>query len=296
MEDLEAQNTQKTDQIGKNRFIMKAYIKEPDNNSSLSLNQGYGPLGMALFVVRILQNIALFIVVAITAWFISDIQVLGAQKTPGVLTGVLSVACVAWISIILTLLAYLNNRPWFLYYAGLDAGIFIMIAVIAGLVGKPITSKDCSTIIAPASAAPTIGTESYDAWVVSSEHICFKMKSVWGFNIALVILFLFSAACCLLMSTAKRVQTLEGGDLEMAVKKTRAEKKAAKAQKKLENKPAKDATVMEGAEVDDTPLESNISPFPVDPPATANAPAWPETASGDNGNIEGSGSGNNPGQ
>ncbi len=35
----------------------------------------------------------------------------------------------------------------------------------------------------------------YDAWVRTSGKTCVMMKAVWGFNIAMTVLFVFSAAC-----------------------------------------------------------------------------------------------------
>ncbi|EER42939.1 conserved hypothetical protein [Histoplasma capsulatum H143] len=170
-----------------------------------------GALGITFKVVRVLQAVCLISIIGMTANFISD-MVKSSITPPQVFVGTLSVTCIATLYCAVTFILYLDGILPLIASAGMDALHLIAVIVIAVVVGKPLSYLNCELIGKVTESSGFAFTTAllknldkdggklgYSHWVGASKGYCLEMKSIWGFSIALCILFALSATCMIFL-------------------------------------------------------------------------------------------------
>lgn len=93
---------------------------------------------------------------------------------------------------------------------GLDLGLLVGMIVVAVTIGKPLSMLRCELLPESTSPTTTFVTSiagrgyvsaaakynSYLALITTDQPHCYEIKAVWGFGIALSVLFAFSAIVC----------------------------------------------------------------------------------------------------
>lgn len=96
---------------------------------------------------------------------------------------------------------YLENSLNFLVATGSDSVVLITLIVIAVKIGTPISYLDCPALpdvgVTSAFVASVFQNSSninatYFFWAGASKTACYELKSIWGFSMALCVLFFFS--------------------------------------------------------------------------------------------------------
>lgn len=161
--------------------------------------KNFGALGASFTIVRGLQGVCLLSIIGMTSNFISE-MVQADQEPPKVLIGTLSVVCIAILYCIITYILYFDHMLPFLIAVGMDSLLLIAVIVVAVTVGKPLSYLNCAALPSTGttsafldSVGANIGKINYWVWAGASKTTCFEMKAVWGFSIALCVLFAFSA-------------------------------------------------------------------------------------------------------
>ncbi|KAI9648399.1 hypothetical protein NHQ30_003032 [Ciborinia camelliae] len=160
--------------------------------------QEYGTFGFAFAITRILQFICLICILSIDANFIGEINAVDTQP-PSVLIATLSVVVVVAVCLVIMYLLYLEEQLPFLIATGFDSAALIALIVISVKVGKPLSYLDCPALanvgVTSAFVESAVGNFSkanYYFWVGASKTACYEMKAIWGFSMALCVLFFFS--------------------------------------------------------------------------------------------------------
>ncbi|KAA8902461.1 hypothetical protein FN846DRAFT_780545 [Sphaerosporella brunnea] len=171
----------------------------------------HGALGLAFLSTRGLQTVCLLVAMSLSANLIS--QLINANlAAPSPLVGMLSVVCFAVLYCAITLLLYWDHQLPLLPTAAIDTLFFVALMASAIVVGRPLSYLSCTA----AAPAPTVVADGnvytitgrllreraayaapvdYAQWVSAGEPgACMQVKAVWGFGIALTIMFVFSAA------------------------------------------------------------------------------------------------------
>ncbi|KAI1609157.1 hypothetical protein EDD37DRAFT_141333 [Exophiala viscosa] len=166
----------------------------------------HGVLGATFKATRALQMASMLAVVGITANFISEMVSAGATP-PSVIVAILSIVCIAVLYCAITLILYLDSILPFLISTGIDSLFLIALVVVSVVVGKPLSYLNCQVLDEISNATSSAfdftsalgnslnkdGKVNYSQWIGTSKSTCLEMKSIWGFSIALCILFTFSA-------------------------------------------------------------------------------------------------------
>lgn len=179
-----------------------------------------GALGSTFKIVRIMQAISLVAIIGMAAYFVS--QMVSHNNAPSdVLVGTLSVVslpsvarsisvdaqadschtktCIAVLYCAITYILYLDNLLPFLITTGMDGMLLIALAVVAIVVGKPLSYLNCQVIGSSSVSESTyqLGLElkksfnkegtkvQYGNWIGASKFTCYEMKAIWGLSIAL---------------------------------------------------------------------------------------------------------------
>lgn len=166
----------------------------------------YGALGATFVAVRGMSAISLICIIGMVANFVSE-MVSSDEKPPSVLIGTLSVTCIAVLYCAITFILYWDNLLPFLIAAGMDGLLLIALIVVAVTIGKPLSYLNCSKLSSSGgntdafitSVGENASKVNYFVWAGASKSTCYEVKAVWGFSIALCILFAFSSvtAVCL---------------------------------------------------------------------------------------------------
>jgi len=159
----------------------------------------YGSLGFSFTITRALQAVCLICILGMAANFIGEINAVD-QAPPQVLIGTLSVVVIAIIYLAVSYLLYFESMLPFLISTACDSLVLIGLIVVAVTVGKPLSYLDCPaldnvgvTAAFVESAIDNISKVNYYFWVGASKTACYEMKAIWGFSIALCVLFAFSS-------------------------------------------------------------------------------------------------------
>ncbi|PSS08755.1 hypothetical protein M430DRAFT_128998 [Amorphotheca resinae ATCC 22711] len=173
--------------------------------------QNFGALGATYTVVRGMQAISMISIIGMTANFISE-MVSAKQSPPSVLIGTLSVTCIAVLYVAVTYILYFDALLPFLISSGLDGLFLIAVIVVAVTVGKPLSYLDCTALPSTGvtssfldSVGANMSKVNYWVWAGASKTTCFEMKAIWGFSIALCILFALSSVCSICMWKKQRM-------------------------------------------------------------------------------------------
>ncbi|KAF2119750.1 hypothetical protein BDV96DRAFT_352174 [Lophiotrema nucula] len=176
---------------------------------------GAMPLSKTFLLVRVLQVIAMLIIISITANLVSLIVQTGVEP-PKEVVGTLSVTCIATLYILVSIAFYWSEANLgLLVMSGVDSLLLIAFIVVAVTVGKPVSFLNCYVIgktskevEASSAYAFTVSVANninkmgdklgLAAWAGTTKSNCFQVKAVWGLGIALCILFTTS---CVLLPT-----------------------------------------------------------------------------------------------
>lgn len=104
----------------------------------------------------------------------------------------------------------------------MDSVLLIALIVVACLVGKPLSYLNCAklsseggdTIAFVDSVGSNVGKVNYYVWAGASKSTCYEMKSIWGFSIALCVLFAFSSIVAACVWKRQKAQALPPKTIE----------------------------------------------------------------------------------
>lgn len=172
---------------------------------------GAAPLSKLFCLVRLLQVVAMLVVISVTSNFVSLIVSTGVEP-PQEIVGTLSVTCIATLYIGVSLAFFWSGaKLGLLVMAGVDSLLLIAFIVSAVTVGKPLSFLNCYVIGKTSkevdaqnayafvvSVAKNLNTNPTGLafWAGATKSNCFQAKTIWGLSIALCILF--SVSCVLL--------------------------------------------------------------------------------------------------
>ncbi|KAF8249078.1 hypothetical protein K440DRAFT_599601 [Wilcoxina mikolae CBS 423.85] len=166
----------------------------------------HGVIGLAFIAARGLQALCLLVTLSLASRFISS-MVEAQQAPPSPLIGILCVICFAILYCGTTILLYFDHQLPLIPTAGIDMLFFLALMVSSIVIGKPLSYLSCKAVAQSTTKellenigdrlnqgpSPTT-TPDYRSWISSgSVSDCMMMKAVWGFGIALTIMFVFSA-------------------------------------------------------------------------------------------------------
>jgi len=164
-------------------------------------------------VARAMQAVCLICVIGMTANFVNE-MVMAEQRPIGVLVGTLVVSCIATLYVGITYLLHFDDKIMYFIPAGGDALLLIALSVLTVKVGKPLSYLDCMALSnsnstgATGSFISSISTNlkknNYWIWAGANKTTCLEVKAVWGFSIALCVLFSFSAIVAALIGNQIR--------------------------------------------------------------------------------------------
>ena len=107
--------------------------------------------------------------------------------------------CIAVLYCAITYILHIDNILPYLINTGMDGMMLIAIAVVAIVVGKPLSYLDCQVIgsNSVAESAAELNSELkstihnqggkvvYSNWIGANKTTCYEMKAIWGLSIAL---------------------------------------------------------------------------------------------------------------
>ncbi|TKA56566.1 hypothetical protein B0A49_11992 [Cryomyces minteri] len=167
---------------------------------------GAAPLSATFLIVRILELISMVAIVGMTANFVAEIVSTGTEP-PKEIVGTLSMTSIAALYTLLSI-------PFFWAHANIgllvmttaDGLLLLAFVIVAVVVGKPLSFLNCLAID-NASAAVTAASAStftqsvtqnlgksgaaltLGNWAGTTRGNCLETKAIWGFGIALCVLF-----------------------------------------------------------------------------------------------------------
>lgn len=177
---------------------------------------GAMPLSKMFCLVRIMQVVAMVIIIGIASNFVSQIVQTGIEP-PKEVVGTLSVTCIAALYVAVSIGFYWSQANLgLLVMAGVDSLLLIAWIVVAVTVGKPLSFFNCYMIGKAASKSTevqsvyaftvsvtqnlnTMGSNlPMNSWAGATKANCFQSKTIWGLAIALCIL---TTTSCVLLPT-----------------------------------------------------------------------------------------------
>jgi len=165
---------------------------------------GAAPISATFLAARTLQLMFLIVVIGLTANFVNG-MVMENHNPSKQIVGALVVTSLATLYTLVSISFYWASANIGLFVmAGVDFLIFIAFTVVSVSIGRPIASLNCyypfqsfagdilqdlqDNIGKPGS------TLSLQAWSGMTKSNCFETKAIWGFCIALTILYVTTAA------------------------------------------------------------------------------------------------------
>ncbi|KAF2737641.1 hypothetical protein EJ04DRAFT_510088 [Polyplosphaeria fusca] len=163
---------------------------------------GAMPLAKTFLLVRIMQVVAMLIIIGITSNFVSLIVTTGVEP-PKEVVGTLSIACIATLYIMVSIAFFWSQANLgLLVMSGADSLLLIAFIVIAVTVGKPLSFLNCYVIgsaskevdaqaayaftVSVAQNLNTVGSKlNLGNWAGATKSNCFQSKTIWGLGIAL---------------------------------------------------------------------------------------------------------------
>lgn len=117
-------------------------------------------------------------------------------------------------------LLYLELQLSFLLATAFDTAALIALIVVSVKVGTPLSYLECPALpnvgVTSAFVESAVGNFSkanYYFWVGASKTACYEMKAIWGFSMALCVLFFFSGIINMCIWKKNKLVALKG-DLE----------------------------------------------------------------------------------
>jgi len=166
---------------------------------------GAAPLSATFLAVRVLQVVSMIVILGLTSNFVNEMVMANFAPSKEIV-GTLSVTAIVTLYTIVSVSFYWSIANIGLFVmAGFDALILLAWIVISVTIGKPVSYLNCYF---PGGAASSDGhvlvdllsnfnhmgaTLSLENWSGLNKVNCFETKAIWGFSIALAILFATSA-------------------------------------------------------------------------------------------------------
>ncbi|KAK5014825.1 hypothetical protein LTR16_002920 [Cryomyces antarcticus] len=175
---------------------------------------GAAPLSATFLIVRILELISMVAIVGMTANFVAEIVSTGTEP-PKEIVGTLSITSIAALYTLLSIpFFWAHANIGLLVMTAADVLLLLAFVIVAVVVGKPLSFLNCLAIDNP-SAAVTAAVTAASAsaftqsvtqnlgksgaaltlgnWAGTTRGNCLETKAIWGFGIALCVLFTTSA-------------------------------------------------------------------------------------------------------
>ncbi|KAI1424471.1 hypothetical protein F5Y12DRAFT_715229 [Xylaria sp. FL1777] len=168
-----------------------------------------GALGVTFTALRAFQFLSLVTIVGLTANFINEFAS-SQREVPDVLVGTITVTSISTLYVAISYILYYDGMLPLLIAGGLDLSLLVAFIVVAVTIGKPLSMLQCELLPESVSTAETFVTyvtgrsyesaaaryNSYLTLITTDQPHCYEIKAVWGFGIALSVLFAFSALVC----------------------------------------------------------------------------------------------------
>ncbi|KAI5922081.1 hypothetical protein F4810DRAFT_721610 [Camillea tinctor] len=170
-----------------------------------------GALGVTFTALRAMQFASLIAIVGLTSNFISELAS-SQRETPDILIGTVTVASIATLYVAISYILYYDGLLPLLIAGGIDMCLLVASIVVAATIGKPLSLLNCDVLPDPTSSSTdeiftvSISTSyrrsaltkygTYLALITTDKPHCYEIKAVWGFAIALCVLFAFSGLVC----------------------------------------------------------------------------------------------------
>ncbi|KAI0596547.1 hypothetical protein F4775DRAFT_594231 [Biscogniauxia sp. FL1348] len=169
-----------------------------------------GALGVTFTALRAMQFASLIAIVGLTSNFIAELAS-SQRETPDVLIGTLTVASIATLYVAISYILYYDGLLPLLLASGMDTCLLVASIVVAVTIGKPLSLLNCDVLPDPSSSSAdeiftvSISTSrrsaltkynTYLSLITTDKPHCYEVKAVWGFAIALCVLFAFSGLVC----------------------------------------------------------------------------------------------------
>ncbi|KAI2640990.1 hypothetical protein GGS21DRAFT_352332 [Xylaria nigripes] len=165
-----------------------------------------GVLGVTFTALRALQFLSLIVIVGLTANFINEFAS-SQLEAPDVLVGTITVLSICTVYVVISYILYYDGMLSFLFAAVFDSLLLVGSIVVAATIGKPLSTLQCEllpeSVSSPAGFVTFHGHESaasryysYLALITADQAYCYKIKALWGLDIALIVFLSFSALVC----------------------------------------------------------------------------------------------------
>jgi len=163
---------------------------------------GAHPLSVTFLTVRIAQLTSIVVILGLTGNFINEMVMQNYQPSTEVI-GTIAIASIVALYVLVTIPFYMSHANMGLYImAGLDFMMLIAWIVVSVVIGKPISYLNCyfpgkttdGHVLADIlNNINKVGsTLTLQSWAGLDKSNCFETKAIWGFSIALAILFAMS--------------------------------------------------------------------------------------------------------
>ncbi|KAI1492576.1 hypothetical protein F5X96DRAFT_691178 [Biscogniauxia mediterranea] len=184
-----------------------------------------GALGVTFTALRAMQFASLIAIVGLTSNFIAELAS-SQRETPDVLIGTLTVASIATLYVAISYILYYDGLLPLLVASGIDMCLLVASIVVAVTIGKPLSLLNCDVLPDPSSSSAdeiftvSISTSrrsaltnynTYLSLITIDKPHCYEVKAVWGFAIALCVLFAFSGLVCVGLWQRGRAGATSGG-------------------------------------------------------------------------------------
>jgi Membrane-associating domain len=187
---------------------------------------GAAPLSTTFIAVRGMQVLSMIIILGLTANFINE-MVMANYEPSREIVGTITITSIATLYTLVSIAFYWSIANLGLYVmGGVDALLCIAWIVVSTSVGKPVSYMNCyhplyatdgidpaTGMILPEILA-NLNKGGLKVWSGLSKSNCFETKAIWGFSIALAVLYATSA---ILLPTLRYKHMKVGGYAKTAV-------------------------------------------------------------------------------
>ncbi|KAL2350734.1 hypothetical protein BJ546DRAFT_856653 [Cryomyces antarcticus] len=171
---------------------------------------GAAPLSATFLIVRILELISMVAIVGMTANFVAEIVSTGTEP-PKEIVGTLSITSIAALYTLLSIpFFWAHANIGLLVMTAADVLLLLAFVIVAVVVGKPLSFLNCLAIDNASAAVTTASASAFTQsvtqnlgksgaaltlgnWAGTTRGNCLETKAIWGFGIALCVLFTTSA-------------------------------------------------------------------------------------------------------
>jgi hypothetical protein len=182
------------------------------------------PISVTFLGVRVMQFICLIVILGITGNFINT-MVMNNHQPSSEIVGTISITAIVTLYTLVSVAFFWADANLGLFVmTGVDFLILIAWIVVSVIVGKPISYLNCyhlpytmdgDILYALMQNLNTPGSVlTLQNWSGMNKSNCFETKTIWGFSIALAILY---ATSCILLPTLHYKKKQAGGYVKTVV-------------------------------------------------------------------------------